>query len=132
MQWDATQDEFQLDSGEVFRTAEKSEPTKRSVVTISAKFFDPLGVVSPVTILFKSFCQQLCEAKVGWDEPLSGPNLDSWDRLLAMMREAKTIRFPRCLHGNVSLPLKSARLIGFCDASKAAYICCRRLHENRG
>lgn len=32
---------------------EDSEPTKQSVVSITAKFFEPLGVVSPVTILFK-------------------------------------------------------------------------------
>ena len=29
-----------------------------------------LGVISPVTILYKMLCQQLCEAKIGWDEPL--------------------------------------------------------------
>ena len=50
------------------------ELCKRSVVSIAAKFFDPHGVVSPVTIMFKIFCQQLCEAKVEWDEPLTGDN----------------------------------------------------------
>ena len=63
IQWDVTRDEFLLDIGDVVSATEDCEPTKRSVVSISAKFFDPLGVVSPVTILFKMFCQQLCEAK---------------------------------------------------------------------
>ena len=57
-----------MTSGYVALTIEDSEPTKRSVVSISARFFDPLGIISPVTVLFKIFCQKLCEAKVGWDE----------------------------------------------------------------
>ena len=98
-----------------------SEPTKTSVVSISVKFFDPPGIVSPVTILFKMFCQQLCEAKVGWDEPLSGHYLENWNRPLTMLRGAKTITIPRCLYGVVSQPLKSARLFGFCNASAKVY-----------
>ena len=103
------------------RTIDNPEPTKRSVVSISAKFFDPLGIVSPVTILFKIFCQQLCEAKVGWDEPLSGHHLENWVRLLTMLRGATTLTTPRCLYGVMSKSPKSARLIGFCDASTKAY-----------
>ena len=121
VQWDVTRDEFLLDIGEVVSATEDCEPTKRSVVSISAKFFDPLGVVSPVTILFKMFCQQLCEAKVSWDEPLSGPHLENWNHLLMMLREAKTITIPRCIYGILSQPPESVRFIGFCDASAKAY-----------
>ena len=121
VQWDVAQDEFLLDIGDVASATEDCEPTKRSVVSISAKFFDPLGIVSPVTILFKMFCQQLCEAKVSWDEPLSGPHLENWNHLLTMLRGAKTITIPRCVYGIVSQPSKSGRLIGFCDASTRAY-----------
>ena len=79
VQWDFTKDDFRFDIGDVTCTMENTEPIKRSVISVVAKFFDPLGVVSPVTILFKMFCQQLCEAKVGWDEPLSGNLLETWD-----------------------------------------------------
>ncbi len=121
VQWNDTQDEFQFDIGDVAHTMEGSEPTKRSVVSVTARFFDPLGVVSPVTILFKIFCQQLCEAKVGWDEPLSGCLLEKWDQLLLMLKGAKAVTIPRCLYRDVSRPLQSARLVGFCDASTKAY-----------
>lgn len=121
VQWDVVQDEFQFDIGDVVHTIDNSEPTKRSVVSVSAKFFDPLGIVSPVTILFKIFCQQLCEVKVGWDEPLSGHHLENWVRLLTMLSGATTLTTPRCLYGVMQKSLKSARLIGFCDASTKAY-----------
>ena len=121
VQCNVTQDEFQFDIGDVAHTIEDYEPTKRSVVSVTAKFFDPLGVVSPVTILFKMFCQQLCEAKVGWDEPLSGRLLEEWHRLRSMLRGAKAILIPRCLYQAVARPLLSVKLIGFCDASTKAY-----------
>ena len=75
---------------------ENPEPTKRGATSATAKFFDPLGIVSPVTVLFKMFAQQLCEARVSWDEVLIGDLLEQWKYLLVMLREAKTILIP-CL-----------------------------------
>ena len=100
---------------------EGSEPTKRSVVSATAKFFDPLGVVSPVTVLFKMFAQQLCETRVGWDEPLKGDLLKQWECLLTMLRGAETIVVPRLLCPSTVCSIKSARLIGFCDALSKVY-----------
>ena len=51
-----------------------AEPTKRSVVNMTAKFFDPLRIISLVIVLFKMFFQDLCESQIDWDEPLSGEN----------------------------------------------------------
>ena len=95
---------------------ENLEPTKRSVVSVTAKFFDPFGIVSPVTVLFKIFTQELCEA-VKWDEALTNDLLVQWKRLLMMVKNAKTIEIPRYLLLDSINSIKSARLIGFCAAS---------------
>ena len=100
---------------------EGSDPTKRSVVRAMAKFFDPLGIVSPVTVLFKMFAQQLCGAKVDLDEPLTGDLLRQWKVLLAVLRDAKAVKIPRLLYPNPTCSIQSARLVGFCDASSKAY-----------
>lgn len=121
VQWDATHDNFHFDIGEVASAMEDSEPTKRSVVSATAKFFDPLGIVSPVTILFKMFAQQLCEARVGWDDPLTGELLKQWKYLLAMLRDAETVVIPRLLCPGLISLVQSAKLVGFCDASSKAY-----------
>ncbi len=105
IQWQVAQDKLQFDIGDVAKTM---EPTKRNLVSITAKFFDPLGIVSPVTILFKIFCQQICEAKLGLDDP---PYLDKWTQLLSMLQGARTITIPRCVN-LISSP-KTARLMGF-------------------
>ena len=117
--WDVQRDKLLFDIGEVAETMEPLEPTKRNLVSITTKFFDPLGVVCPVTVLFKMFCQQLCEAKVGWDDLLSDEFLERWSQLLSMLKGARLISIKRCVDQLVNS--KAARLVGFCDASSKAY-----------
>jgi len=40
----------------------KIAPTKRNVVSVVSWFYEPLGLVTPVTTHFKIFTQELCEA----------------------------------------------------------------------
>ena len=123
VQWDVAEDEFRFDVTEVATTLQESSPTKRSVVKVTAKFFDPLGVMTPVTVLFKLFCKELCEEKVGWDDPLSGRLLEKWNHLSSQLEDPNVITIPRCLLTTLSQPIRSAKLIGFCDASTKAYAC---------
>ena len=121
VRWNIREDTFEFDISELASMMEDLDPTKRSIVSITAKFFDPLGVLSPVTILFKMFCQQLCEAKVGWDELLTGTLLERWDCLLLMLKNAITMSIPRCVFSETAHSTPTARLVGFCDASTKAY-----------
>ena len=70
-------------------------------------------------VLFKMFCQQLFEAKVGCDDPLSDEFMERWSQLLSMLREARLISVKRCVH-QLANP-KVAQLVGFCDASSKVY-----------
>ena len=119
IQWNVSNDDFRFDIQEVATVMESSEPMKRGVVSATAKFFDPLGIVSPVTVLFKMFAQQLCEARVGWDELLTGDLLRRWEYLLTMLRDAKAMEIPRPLCPST---VQSVKLVGFCDASSKAYV----------
>ena len=121
IEWNVNRDSFQFDIGGVATAMEGSEATKRSVVRATARFFDPLGIVSPVTILFKMFAQQLCEAKASWDEPLTGNLRKQWEYLLSILRDAKPVVVPRCLYSTTSQHTQPATLVGFCDASSKAY-----------
>ena len=56
-------------------------PTKRNAVSLATRFFDPLGVISPLIVRFKVLFQQLCEAKTEWDEPHSGKALGDCKKL---------------------------------------------------
>ena len=79
-----------------------------------------LSVFSPVAILFKISCQQLCKDKVGWDEPLLGNLLERLILLLSMLKKAEAITIPRCVFHDMT-QLTSIQLIGICDASTKVY-----------
>jgi len=65
-------DQFVLDLTEIATLARNIEPTKRNAVSVTAKFYDPMGFLSPIITKFKVFFQDFCKAKVSWDEPLEG------------------------------------------------------------
>ena len=63
----------------VFRLAPLAEmasqlpPTKRSVLKIIARIFDPLGLITPITTPLKVFLQKLFKQHLDWDEDLPDP-----------------------------------------------------------
>ena len=118
IQWDFNEDNLVFDINSVLQRFTDREPTKRSVVSLATRFYDPLGIVSPVTVQFKILFQELCEAKINWDDPLNGILLEKWKKLLSSLSGPELIVIPRCYFP--SHP-QSIKLIGFCDASQRAY-----------
>ena len=129
VQWNVTKDELVFDMGEAMHHLTDSKPTKRTVIGVSAKFFDPLGIVSPVTVQLKMFFQRLCEANLDWDEHLSGDLLTEWTKLHQSLQERVIITMPRWYSTSQR---GTARLIGFCDASVKAYAAVVYLRVDEG
>lgn len=99
----------------------KLDPTKRSIVGVTSRVYDPVGFVSPVTIRFKVLFQELCKAKLDWDELLTPNLLSKCQTLVCGLQEVQPLTIPRCYLEKLTLPVSSSRLLGFCDASKLAY-----------
>ena len=61
LNWNTGADDFIFDFENICRTAEKLDVTKRNVLRIAAVFFDPLGLISPITLqpklIFKNFVE---------------------------------------------------------------------------
>ena len=45
-------------------------PTKKNVMKIIARIYDPLGFIQSLTVQFKIFCQKICMEKYNWDDIL--------------------------------------------------------------
>lgn len=121
VRWCVKTDHFILDVSEVGRQARKLVPTKRHIVSLVGRIYDPLGFLSPVVIRLKSLFQELCELKLEWDEPLTGAPLRRWESMVADLQADQQVRVPRYLLCEVHHEVDSYSLIGFCDASKKAY-----------
>ena len=97
------------------------EPTKRNVISLIGKFFDPVGFISPVVVSYKILMQALRESKIGWDEVIPDPLLVRWHNLVAELTRAKAMIIPRSYTSRIEEKILSFKLCGYCDASLAAY-----------
>ena len=67
------------------------------------------------------FAQKLCEAKLDWDEAITGELLQRWNALKSNICDLKSITIPRCYFQCICRNSATCNLIGFCDASLQAY-----------
>lgn len=118
IKWNPDRDTFSYSSQNIKLT----EPiNKRSVVSATAKLYDPLGLIAPVVIIAKLFIQELWITNLEWDNPLPDTYKTKW------------INFIQNLHfiNNISVPRKiiisnyiRVELHAFSDASERAYGTC--------
>ena len=105
-------------------------PTKRSVLKLSAKLFDPLGLLSPFIVNMKIWFQKLCVDKVNWDDHLEGTMLAKWNHLFNEFSPLAKLNIPRCYF--VREKPVCRQLHGFSDASEqaiAAVVYLRTVYE---
>lgn len=95
--------------------------TKRSVLSLAAQTFDPLGILTPITIVPKLIIQQLWKEKIDWDENIP-KNVESiWLRYINQISNSFNITQKRqILISNYDY----VELHGFADASEKAYGAC--------
>ena len=60
VQWDSDSDQLCLEFSQKIELVTSLPPTKRSLLKLAAKIFDPLGCMSPFTINLKVLFQNFC------------------------------------------------------------------------
>ncbi|XP_029156972.1 uncharacterized protein LOC114929574 [Nylanderia fulva] len=104
-----------------FATSQPTLPTitKRSVLSLTAKLFDPLGWLSPTTVLAKTLIQSTWLLGIDWDTPLPDDHEKAWLRFQAELPQLERLHVSRWLGGGST----DCRLEvhGFADASVRAY-----------
>lgn len=115
--WDRSEDQFQYTVNLPSATTEPE--TKRSIISLIAKLYDPLGWIAPTIIQAKIFIQKLWLSGTNWDEPVSSELRKEWSTYHNQLSNLTAVRVPRWLStsGNDVL----MELHGFSDASKLAY-----------
>ena len=119
--WNVDEDTLFHDYVKWSKDATTLPATKRSVLQLSAKIFDPVGLLTPFTIKMKVFFQELCLAIVDWDDELKGELLEKWKRLVHDLSSLKDIKVPRCYFTRKEEPPVKHELHGFSDASNKAF-----------
>ena len=70
--------------------------TKRKILICYSRFFDPLGLLAPFTIIPRHAFQALWQQEIGWDDEL-GPIKEWEDWLESARKDIGQLRIPRCV-----------------------------------
>ena len=81
--------------------------------------YDPLGLLSPITIKFKLVLQEIVENEIDWDEPLKGELRKEAESALIEMVRLSSISFLRCVLGEQYVK-QGWMLMGFWDGGRPA------------
>ena len=85
-----------MDLSDLLSYASSLPETKWSVLKVSARIFDQLGLVSLFVIRLKLLFRSLCTDNVDWDSPLEGDALRNWKSLVSEFSNLDQVRVPRC------------------------------------
>ncbi|XP_051153383.1 uncharacterized protein LOC127276780 [Leptopilina boulardi] len=94
-------------------------PTKRKVLSVISKLYDPFGSLTPVTIVAKLMIQELWLHKLEWDDSLPVDLLKTWNDYYHSLIELEKLKISRWTEKTKSDVTYEPH--GFADASSKAY-----------
>lgn len=117
LNWCPSQDNFN------FLVDFQNEPTstKRNILSATCKIFDPLGLLSPCTIVPKMLLQKLWLSGLGWDDPVPCDINKEWNNFISNIHQIAAINIPRFVMQDSPA---SIQLHCFADASQNAFATC--------
>ena len=110
-----------IDFDKLIELSKTMIPTKRNLLKISASLFDPLSIVSPVSVRMKLLLQQTCKLHLEWDIPLPENLVRMWFEILNDFEEILCSSIPRCYFHEINEEIEQYSLHEFGDTSKKAF-----------
>ena len=98
LRWDTAGDFYYFDPKPLFLRVEpfKDQVTKRGILQVSSKLFDPVGFIAPVIVKVKVLFQELWKVKgLGWDSIVPGSVRASWNSFIEDLQHLSLIKVPR-------------------------------------
>ncbi|XP_060871376.1 uncharacterized protein LOC132945621 [Metopolophium dirhodum] len=113
LHWDTNTDKF------VYHTSlQQTSSTKREVLSVIARLFDPIGALGPMLLWAKCFMQLLWSKKLGWDDPMPDELQSMWQQFCTELPLVFDLSLPRHIEATCQ---QDIQLLGFADASIKGY-----------
>ncbi|XP_071127721.1 uncharacterized protein [Mytilus edulis] len=127
LRWDTASDTLgfvtpNLDTSELI--------TKREVLRQSSRIYDPLGILSPITVRSKMLMQNIWEKNFNWDELLPDSTITEWVNIRKDIQEATKTVVPRHYFDESSDTNNDNVIHVFTDSSMKAYGACAYIVAN--
>ena len=115
------EDELSINFKTVVTLSDSLLPTKSNLLRLSASIFDPLCLISAVTVQFRILRQDICKLHLGWGTPLPQNLAKILYELIEDLKHGRVISIPRCYFSEVIDEAESYTLHMFGDASEKAF-----------
>ena len=128
--WHPLSDQFLINKGtyaQKLRKPETSPFSKRIISSIFVAIFDPLGLISPVVVVYKIFLQQLWLHKLDWDDQLPSELLNQWMDMYLRLSQVSKITVDRLVLAK-GQPTE-IQFLGSYDSIEKAYGACLYLRS---
>lgn len=102
-------------------TLEKRLHTRRGILSVVSSIYDPLGFLSPFTLLPKLLLQEMCRKGISWDEPVPQTFSQQWTGWLLDLEKVDEFKVDRCIRPKDFGGAVHAQLHHFADASDHGY-----------
>ena len=116
--WNTDSDTLSVDSRDILDKTTKGAATERQLLQTTARFYDPLGLFSPVSVVEKILFQETWCRGMQWEEILPhdiGVRWHAWITSLPLLSGIHITRWMGTSNGH------DIEIHVFCDASERAY-----------
>ncbi|XP_026476163.1 uncharacterized protein LOC113381478 [Ctenocephalides felis] len=113
LKWDPLSDNFSFEIKLTWR-----KWTKRQLLSVIARIWDPLGFLTPIVVKIKILLKKIWTLKIDWDEALPSFIITSWLAVYSELEHLNNYQIPRYLETSKQ---NKCSLFGFADSSEQAY-----------
>ena len=85
--WDRKGDYLVFSFENLIENFNNTIPMKRNILSLIAKFYDPIGLIQPIIIKLKLLFQEVSITHVDWDPELSGQLKDKFDFIVKFAKK---------------------------------------------
>ncbi|GFX93987.1 DUF1758 domain-containing protein [Trichonephila clavipes] len=104
--WDPEKDLIYFDPKDLLKFMSRKEESKRFILSVVGRIFDPFGILGPFVIKLKCILQDLWTLGVDWDSELAPKLRHKWQQWSSEAEGLTEIKIPRHV-----APLKSLTLL---------------------
>ncbi|XP_054709261.1 uncharacterized protein LOC129218966 [Uloborus diversus] len=120
--WDNLKDILYFDVGDLVKFVSRGTDTKRYVLQVLGRIFDPIGILGPFTVRIKCLMQKIWTLRIDWDDRLPEDLSSLWRSWCEEVPQLTEISIPRhYFFENLNIDIKTLELHFFCDASMKAF-----------
>ncbi|XP_071039910.1 uncharacterized protein [Parasteatoda tepidariorum] len=93
--WDPEKDVFYFEFKYLLKLIDTGQITKRFILKIIGRIFDPVGFLGPFTMLLKSLVQSIWISGLEWDQELPFDMENQWREICKQFGELNDLKIPR-------------------------------------